>query len=107
MLNQLDRYVEDQVLLLRRKEAAIEERIDEAERRRERALTAAARAHEDEAILHCRRQIQNLADRIAILEQGSDPDYQIWRTRLHERRFRKPGVQRILEVEFEIVGAAS
>ncbi len=106
MLCQLDRYVEDQVLLLRRKEAAMEDRIDEAERRRERALTAAARAQEDEAILHYRRQIQNLADRISTLEKGNDPDYQMWRTRLHERRFRKPEVQRILDVEFEIVGAA-
>ena len=84
----------------------MEERIDEAERRRERALTAAARAQEDEAILHYRRQIQNLADRISTLEKGNDPDYQMWRTRLHERRFRKPDVQRILDVEFEIVGAA-
>ncbi|MGH8636397.1 MAG: helicase-related protein [Burkholderiales bacterium] len=106
MLVQLDRYVEDQVLLLRRKQAATEERIDEAERRRERALTAAARAQEDEAILHYRRQIQHLADRIATLEKGNDPDYQLWRTRLHERRFRQPEVQRILDVEFEIAGAA-
>ena len=38
MLGQLDRYVEDQVLLPRRKQAAIDERIEEVERRRERAL---------------------------------------------------------------------
>jgi adenine-specific DNA-methyltransferase len=106
MLVQLDRYVEDQVLLLRRKQAVIDERIDEAERRRERALTVASRANEDEAILHYRRQIQHLADRIATLEKGSDPDYELWRNRLHERRFRKPEVQRILDVEFEIAGAA-
>jgi hypothetical protein len=107
MLGQLDRYVEDQVLLLRRKRAVMEERIDEAERRRERALTAAARANEDEAIRHYQRQIQHLGDRIAALEKGNDPDYQLWRARLHERRFRKPEVQRILEAEFEIAGAAS
>jgi hypothetical protein len=38
MLWQLDRYVEDQALLLRRKQAAIEERIEEAERRRDRRV---------------------------------------------------------------------
>jgi hypothetical protein len=106
MLGQLDRYVEDQVLLLRRKQVTIEERIDEAEHRRERALTAAARNKEDESILHYRRQIHNLTDRIETLEKGNDPDYELWRTRLHERRFRKPEVQRILNVEFEIGGVA-
>jgi hypothetical protein len=63
MLWQLDRYVEDQALLLRRKQAAIEERIDEAERRRDRALTMAARAKEDEGILSYRRQIRHLIRR--------------------------------------------
>jgi hypothetical protein len=107
MLWQLDRYVEDQALLLRRKQVAIEERIDDAERKRERALTAGGRAKEEEAILNFRRQIQHLGDRIATLENGDDLDYQLWRNRLHERRFRKPEVHRILEVEFEISGAAS
>jgi superfamily II DNA/RNA helicase len=107
MLWQLDRYVEDQALLLRRRQVAIEQRIDDAERRRERALTAGGRAKEDQAILNFRRQIQHLGDRIATLEKGDDPDYQLWRNRLHERRFRKPEVHRILEVEFEITGAAS
>jgi len=107
MLWQLDRYVEDQALLLRRKQAAIEERIEDAERRRERALTTGGRAKEEEAILNFRRQIRHLGDRIATLERGDDPDYQLWRNRLHERRFRKPEVHRILEVDFEITGAAS
>ncbi|MEO8025487.1 MAG: SNF2-related protein [Bryobacteraceae bacterium] len=107
MLWQLDRYVDDQAMLLRRKQAAIKERIDDSERRRERALTTAARTKEDHAIHTFRRQIQHLGDRIATLERGDDPDYQLWRNRLHERRFRKPEVHRILEVEFEIGGAAS
>ena len=47
----------------------------------------------------------SLEDAYAKLENGDDPDYQLWRNRLHDRRFRKPEVQRILEVEFEIAGA--
>ena len=89
------------------KQAALEERIEEAERRRDRALTAGGRAKEEEAVLHFRRQIRHLSDRIATLERGDDPDYQLWRNRLHERRFRKPEVHRILVVEFEITGALS
>jgi adenine-specific DNA-methyltransferase len=107
MLRQLDRYVEDQAMLLRRKQAVFEERIDEAERRSERALTAGGRAQEEEIIASCRRQIEQLNARIATLQNGDDPDYQLWRGRLHERRFRKARVERILEIAFEIAGAAS
>ena len=46
-------------------------------------------------------------DRIAKLERGDDPDYQLWRNRLHERRFRRPQVNRVLEVEFEIAREAA
>jgi hypothetical protein len=103
MLWQLDRYIEDQALLVRRRLTAIEEKIDEAERRRDRALTAAVRASEDQAI----QTLQHLEDRIAKLEKGDDPDYQLWRNRLHERRFRRPQVNRVLEVEFEIAREAA
>ena len=106
MLWQLDRYIEDQALLVRRKQAAIEEKIDEAERRRDRALTAAVRANEEQTIQAFRQQIKHLEERIAKLESGDDPDYQLWRNRLHERRFRRPQVQRVLEVEFEIAEEA-
>jgi hypothetical protein len=105
MLWQLDRYVEDQVLLVRRKQLDIEEKIEEAEHRRDRALTTAVRAKEDRDIQTYRRQIEHLQERILKLESGDDPDYQLWRNRLHERRFRRPQVSRILEVEFEIAEA--
>jgi len=107
MLWQLDRYIEDQALLVRRKLMGIEEKIDEAERRRDRALTAAVRANEDQVIQTLRHQMRHLEDRIAKLERGDDPDYQLWRNRLHERRFRRPQVNRVLEVEFEIAREAA
>ncbi|MEO8594633.1 MAG: SNF2-related protein [Candidatus Solibacter sp.] len=107
MLWQLDRYIEDQALLVRRKQSAIAEKIEEAERRRDRALTAAVRANEEQAIMAYRHQINHLQDRITKLESGDDPDYQLWRNRLHERRFRRPEVYRVLEVEFDIEGEAA
>jgi superfamily II DNA or RNA helicase len=107
MLWQLDRYIEDQALLVRRRRTAVEEKIDEAERRRDRALTAAVRANEEQTIQAYRHQVKHLEERIAKLESGDDPDYQLWRTRLHERRYRRPQVQRVLEVEFEIAGEAA
>ena len=43
-------------------------------------------------------------DRIERLRQGQDSDYEQWRTRLFERRFRQPRVERILEATFRVVG---
>jgi hypothetical protein len=102
ILKQLNRYVEDQILVMRRRRGALEERIEESERRRDRSLNPALRTREDEAIRGLRQQVQRLSEQIARLKEGGDPDYQMWRERLMERRFRKPEVRRILDVEFRV-----
>ena len=108
MLWQLDRYVEDQALLVRRKLTA-HRREDRRSRAPEgsRAHRRGARQARIEAIQTFRHQMRHLEDRIAKLERGDDPDYQLWRNRLHERRFRRPQVHRVLEVEFEIAREAA
>jgi hypothetical protein len=61
---------------------------------------------EDKSIQSFESQIQRLEQRIECLERGDDSDYQQWRTQLNERRYRRPAVERILEVTFRISGAA-
>ncbi|MBI2206572.1 MAG: hypothetical protein HYU41_22285 [Candidatus Rokubacteria bacterium] len=102
MLEQLDRYVEDQLLVLRRKRSDLEQRIDEAEKRKDRTVTPSARTVEDRAIVSMRSDHQRLLARIEQLEEGGDQDYQQWRERLHERRFRKPEVAQILDIDFTV-----
>ncbi len=102
MLVQIDRYVEDQILVLRRRRGAIEERIEEAEKRRERAIAGATRAKDEQTVISLQKEIQRLGERIAILQRGEDADYQAWRDRLFARRFQKPEVERILDVTFTV-----
>jgi hypothetical protein len=103
-LEQLDRYLGDQILVLKRQRAGRERRLEEAERRRERAPVPSSRAREEQAIQSLQKEIRRLAERIELLQQGQEPDYQHWRARLYERRYQRPAVERILQVDFRVVG---
>jgi hypothetical protein len=98
----LDRYLDDQVLVLRRQQATMSRRLEEEAMKRERASSPGALEKATKAIDSLNRQISVLDDRVERLRQGEDADYQQWRERLFERRFRQPEITRVLEATFEI-----
>ena len=98
----LDRYLDDQVLVLRRQQATLTRKLEEEMLRRERATSPGVLEKATKAIDLLTRQISDLDERIKRLRQGEDSDYQSWRERLFERRFRQPEVTRVLEATFEI-----
>jgi hypothetical protein len=104
-LAQLDRYLEDQILVLRRKRADRKRRL--AERQRKSAMAPSLVAKKDQEIQALEREISRLEERIDLLQRGEDPDYQKWRDKLYERRFQQPTVERILQVEFQIAGGGA
>jgi adenine-specific DNA-methyltransferase len=104
-LAQLDRYLDDQILVLTRKLAGLERRL--AERLRRSVTAPSVLAKEDREIQSLERDISRLGERIQRLQQGEDDDYQKWRDKLYERRFQRPTVERILQVEFRIVGGGA
>jgi adenine-specific DNA-methyltransferase len=103
-LEQLDRYLDDQILVLKRQRAGREQRLEEAERRRQRAAVPSERTQREQEIGSHKNEMEKLDERIKRLHQGEDSDYQQWRARLYERRFQRPVIERILEVDFRIVG---
>jgi hypothetical protein len=103
-LEQLDRYLEDQMLVLKRQKAARERKIEAAQSRKERAMVPSVLQQEDQASQVLQKEVRRLADRIARLEEGDDADFQEWRDRLYERRYQRPAVERIIEVNLQIVG---
>jgi hypothetical protein len=104
-LAQLDRYLEDQILVLKRRFAGLERRL--AERLRRSALVPSLLAQQEREIQSIERDISRVGERIQRLQQGEDEDYQKWRDKLYERRFQRPTVERILQVEFRIVGGGA
>jgi hypothetical protein len=101
-LETLDRYLDDQVLVLRREQATLSRKLDDEKLKHQRATSPTAESKAKKAIDSLENKIQRLDERIEHLRQGKDSDYQQWRTRLFERRFSTPEIQRIAETTFEI-----
>jgi adenine-specific DNA-methyltransferase len=101
-LEQLDRYLEDQVLILKRQRAVRERRLEQAETKKQNATAPSLVTETERAIRTLEREISRLSERIEGLQRGEDSDYQQWRARLYERRFQSPTVERILELTFRV-----
>lgn len=105
MLRQLDHYLADQILIIRRKEARLNTQIEELQQRRDRTVGVQAGEVAETRIAQLLREREQLAKQIAGLEDGGDDEYREWRNRLFARRYSRPEVMRILDVRFEIAGA--
>jgi hypothetical protein len=101
-LEQIERYVEDQVLVLRRRLASATETLRAAEDRRDAALGSEARDQAEERIRKVQSEIDGLEAQIERLQNRDDPEYEKWREHAHRRRYRPPEATRILDVEFAL-----
>lgn len=99
-LEQLDRFLEDQIRVLNAQRSRLERRKKEAETKQASAPSILERRGDEIRCLE--EEIQKLSVRINGLKGGEDPHYQQWRDRLYARRFQRPEVQRILEVDFRV-----
>jgi hypothetical protein len=104
MLRQLDHYLADQILIIRRKEVRLNTQIDELQQRRNRTVGVQAGEATDTRIAQLLRERERLEKQIAALEDGGDDEYREWRDRLFARRYSRPEVTRVLDVRFEIAG---
>lgn len=105
MLRQLDHYLADQILIIRRKEARLNAQIEELQQRRDRTVGTQAGEATNTRIAQLLREREQFEKQIAALEDGGDDEYREWRTRLFARRYSRPEVLRVLDVRFEIAGA--
>jgi hypothetical protein len=105
MLRQLDHYLADQILIIRRKEARLNAQIEELRQRRNRTVGVQAGEATDTRIAQLLRELERLEKQIAALEDGGDDEYREWRDRLFARRYSRPEVMRVLDVRFEVADA--
>jgi hypothetical protein len=97
-LEQVERYVEDQVLVVRRELTDVEERLSKAGRKREGAVGPDARARLDRELASLEARRQELLRKVERVEARDDPSYLLWRDRAHARRYARPEVTRVLDV---------
>lgn len=102
LMDQIERYAEDQSLVLRRELARVELRLITAQQKRDSAMGPDVRSSAEKQLIKLEAEIDRLEKRIHELDSREDEDYRRCRDRAHERRYIAPTTRRILDVEFVI-----
>jgi Helicase conserved C-terminal domain len=105
-IGQLERYVEDKILVCRRERAGILEKLRSARARRDEVVGATARERIEEDIQRLAHREEILDRRIEALESREDEVYKRWRGKYYDLRYRTPVVTRLFQAVFEIAPAS-
>jgi hypothetical protein len=101
-IGQLERFVQDKVLVCRRERASIGEKLSYARARRDEVVGSTARDRIEAEIDRLATRDESLDRRINALESREDEVYKKWRDKYHELRYRPPTVRPLFEVTFQI-----
>ena len=99
---QLDQYLADRTLVLRRNRERHLRRLANAERARDGALGADSRAKADARVRQAEQEVERIDAQIEELAARNDQTYRRWKTHAHGRRYTAPTVARLLTAEFVI-----
>lgn len=99
-IDQLDQYMEDRIVVLRRARKNRSEALREAEKRRDGALGPDARARANAAAERIAAEVEELDRQLDRYVAREDRDYSRWKQYAHDRRYGSPRVERLLEAEF-------
>jgi hypothetical protein len=103
-IGQLERFVEDKILVCRRERASIVEKLRSARARRDAIVGSTARDRVEAEILKLATRKESLERRIGALESREDEVYRKWHDEYHELRYRAPTVTRLFQAAFKIAG---
>ena len=106
-IGQLERFVEDKILVCRRERTSIAEKLKSARERRDEIVGATARERIQADIERLATRDENLERRIEALESREDEVYRKWRNEYHELRYRAPTITRLFQAAFQIVAGTS
>ena len=101
-IGQLERFVDDKILVCRRERASISEKLRAARTRRDEVVGSTARDRVEAEILRLAEKDETLERRISALDSREDEVYRKWRNEYHELRYRAPTVTRLFQVSFRI-----
>jgi adenine-specific DNA-methyltransferase len=102
-IGQLERFVEDKILVCRRERTSIAEKLRAARARRDEVVGSTARERIEAEIARLATRDESLERRISALESREDEVYRKWRDAYHELRYRTPAVTRLFQSRFQIL----
>jgi superfamily II DNA or RNA helicase len=101
-IGQLERFVEDKILVCRRERASIAEKLRAARARRDEIVGSSARDRVEAEIVRLATKEESLERRIGAFESREDEVYRKWRDEYHELRYRAPTVTPLFQAAFQI-----
>jgi adenine-specific DNA-methyltransferase len=101
-IGQLERFVDDKVLVCRRERTSISEKLRSARERRDEVVGSSARDRVEAEILRLAEKDEALERRINALASREDEVYRKWRNEYHDLRYRAPKMTRLFEVAFQV-----
>ncbi len=101
-MEQLDQYLADRTLVLRRAREQHLRRLANAERARDTALGADSRAKANANVRHAETELERVDGQIKDLAARNDHTYLRCKAHAHDRRYAAPEAERLLTAEFEI-----
>jgi hypothetical protein len=101
-IGQLERFIEDRVLIARRDRGELARRIAATRRERDSAAGSDARARAEALLERSERELEQLEAELGRLLARDDDGYRRWRQRAYERRYAPPERETLLSAEFEI-----
>jgi len=101
-IGQLERFVQDKILVCRRERASIDEKLRYARARRDEVVGSSAREKMESEIERLATRYESLDLRINGLESREDEVYKKWRDKYHTLRYRPPTVTALFEAMFQI-----
>ena len=101
-MTQLEQYLADRALVLRREQRRQTRRLAAAERQRDQSVGADSRARAQKQVVEAEAEAEKIDAKLAALVNHEDEIYKKWKGHAHERRYATPTGERLLSAEFVI-----
>ena len=101
-MTQLDQYLADRSLVLRREQKRHMGRLAAAERQRDQSIGADSRARAEKKVVEADADVEETNGKLEALASLEDEVYQKWKEDAHRRRYAVPTGERLLSAEFVI-----
>jgi hypothetical protein len=98
-VRQAERFVEDRLLVLRKRRGALVERLEQALLRRDGATGSEARTDAERAVISAQIALEEVDGAISRLERRDDDVFRTFQEHLHQRRYTPPRVERVFDMD--------
>ncbi|HEY1086972.1 MAG TPA: hypothetical protein VGE37_04730, partial [Archangium sp.] len=96
---QAERFVADRLLVLQKRRAVLDEKLELATQRRDGAAGSEAREDAEKTRTALQRQLDALDDELQKLERRDDARYQHHQAHIHRRRYTPPTLETLFELD--------